>query len=77
MFVRVFQPVSFLPPDQGVDDKVFGKMATKDLIVLLSTSANIVSRHTSFVGVDKVGHHDNHTHIDTQHTLTHTHKDHH
>ncbi len=29
-------------------------MAEKDLIILLSTSANIVSRHTAFVGVDKV-----------------------
>ena len=37
-----------------VDNAVFGKMTSKDLIVMLSTSANIVSRHTSFVGVDKV-----------------------
>ncbi len=37
-----------------VEDNVFGKMAEKDLIILLSTSANIVSRHTAFVGVDKV-----------------------
>ena len=35
---------------------MFGKMTSKDLIVMLSTSANIVSRHTSFVGVDKVIH---------------------
>ncbi len=40
--------------DAEVENVVFGKMKQKDLVVLLSVSANVASRHTSFVGVDKV-----------------------
>ena len=52
--VLVYVIVVNLSETAEVDNAVFGKMTSKDLIVMLSTSANIVSRHTSFVGVDKV-----------------------
>ena len=52
----LFNVVAFvyLSETAEVNNAVFGKMTAKDLIVMLSTSANIVSRHTSFIGVDKV-----------------------